>query len=173
MEGCFNMGKIVNTHGVKGEIKIYPYTDDLDKFEFFDYLYIEGFGKAKYLIESSRVHKNMVLLKFKGYDDINKITELLNKNVYIERKDSPDDGEGHYVVDLIGCEILDENGDLLGHLKDVLQNTAQDLYEIKKVSDGKIFYIPVVDEFVKQIDIKQKKITVHLIEGMMEWGFIS
>ena len=63
---------------------------------------------------------------------------------------------------------MDENGDLLGHLKDVLQNTAQDLYEIKKVSDGKIFYIPVVDEFVKQIDIKQKKITVHLIEGMME-----
>ncbi|HSN65523.1 MAG TPA: ribosome maturation factor RimM [Fusibacter sp.] len=168
MEGCFNMGKIVNTHGVRGEVKVYPYSDDLEKFEDFEYFYIEGEGKKKYEIESTRVHKNMVLVKFKGYEDINKVLNFLNKNVYMERKDVEDDSEGHYIVDLIGCEIFDDQGALIGHLKDVLQTSAQDLYEIKKASDGKMFYLPVVDEFVKNIDIKNKKITVHLIEGIME-----
>jgi len=168
MEGCFNMGKIVNTHGVRGEVKVYPYSDDLEKFEDFEYFYIEGEGKKKYEIESTRVHKNMVLVKFKGYEDINKVLNLLNKNVYMERKDVDDGGDGHYIVDLIGCEIYDDQGDFIGHLKDVLQTSAQDLYEIKKKSDGKMFYLPVVDEFVKNIDIKNRKITVHLIEGIME-----
>ena len=168
MEGCFNMGKIVNTHGVRGEVKVYPYSDDLEKFEDFEYFYIEGEGKKKYEIESTRVHKNMVLVKFKGYEDINKVLNFLNKNVYMERKDVEDDSEGHYIVDLIGCEIFDDQGALIGHLKDVLQTSAQDLYEIKKKSDGKMFYLPVVDEFVKNIDIKNRKIVVHLIEGIME-----
>jgi 16S rRNA processing protein RimM len=168
MEGCFNMGKIVNTHGVRGEVKVYPYSDDLEKFEDFEYFYIEGEGKKKYEIESTRVHKNMVLVKFKGYEDINKVLNFLNKNVYMERKDVEDDSEGHYIVDLIGCEIFDDQGAFVGHLKDVLQTSAQDLYEIKKASDGKMFYLPVVDAFVKNIDIKNKKIIVHLIEGIME-----
>lgn len=167
MEGCFNMGKIVNTHGVKGELKIYPYTDDLDKFEDFEYFYVEGDGKKKYLIESARVHKNMVLIRLKGYEDINKVLGFINKNIYMERSDVEDDSEGHYIVDLIGSEIYDDQGLLVGHLKDVLQNSAQDLYEIVKASDGQKFYLPVVDEFVKHIDIKNKKIIVHLIDGIM------
>jgi len=167
MEGCFNMGKIVNTHGVKGEIKLYPFSDDLDQFEDFEYFYLEGEGKSKFIIQSTRVHKNMVLVKFKGFDDINKVIELVGKNVYIERKDVPDDGEGHYIVDLIGCEIFDDQGEFVGHLEDVLQNSAQDLYVIRKVSDNQTFYLPVVDEFVKKIDIVNRKIIVHLIEGIM------
>lgn len=168
MEGCFNMGKIVNTHGVRGEMKLYPYTDDLDKFEEFEYLYVEGYGKKKFLIESTRVHKNMVLLTFEGYHDINKVLEFINKNIYIERSDADDGSEGHYIVDLVGCDIYDDQGEYLGKLMDVLQNTAQDLYEIKRAVDGKLFYLPVVDEFVKHIDIHAKKIVVHLIEGMIE-----
>ena len=167
MEGCFNMGKIVNTHGVKGEVKIYPYSDDLDKFDDFEYFYIEGEGKVKFKIESTRVHKNMVLLKFVGYDDINKVLGFMNKNVYIERKDVEDDGDGHYIVDLIGCEIFDDEGEFVGHLMDVLQNSAQDLYEIRRASDGKVFYLPVVDAFIKHIDINAKKIIVHLIDGII------
>lgn len=167
MENCFNIGKIVNTHGIKGEVKIYPYTDDIEKFADFDYLYIEGFGKVKYKLQSARAHKGMVLVKFSEYNDINQIAAFINKNVYIERQDAPDDGEGHYIVDLIGCEIYDESGEKLGVLKDVLQNSAQDLYEINRVQGG-VFLLPVVDEFVKKIDIKNKKIIVHLIEGMLE-----
>lgn len=167
MKATFNMGKIVNSHGVKGEVKIYPFTDDLYKFEDFEYLLIEGEGEKKFEVESSRVHKNMVLLKFKAFNDINEIIRFKEKNVYIYRDDAEDDGEGHYIVDLIGCTILDENGNKVGILEDVLQNTAQDLYVIKQTG-GKVFYLPVVDEFVKHIDIDKKEIVVHIIEGLIE-----
>lgn len=167
MKATFNMGKIVNSHGVKGEIKIYPFTDDLYKFEDFEYLLIEGEGEKKFEVESSRVHKNMVLLKFKAFNDINEIIRFKEKNIYIYRDDADDDGEGHYIVDLIGCAILDENGNKVGILEDVLQNTAQDLYVIKQTG-GKVFYLPVVDEFVKHIDIDKKEIVVHIIEGLIE-----
>ncbi|MBF4691707.1 ribosome maturation factor RimM [Fusibacter ferrireducens] len=167
MKATFNMGKIVNSHGIKGEVKIYPYTDDLYKFEEFKYLLIEGEGEQKFEVASSRVHKNMVLLKFKAFNDINEIMRFKEKNVYIYREDADDDGDGHYIVDLIGCSIVDDNHENIGILEDVLQNTAQDVYVIKQ-SNGNIFYLPVVDEFVKQIDINKREIVVHLIEGLIE-----
>lgn len=168
MKETFNMGKIVNSHGVKGEVRIYPFTDDLDKFEDFDYLLIEGEGDKKFEIESSRPHKNMVLLKFKEFNDINQILKFKDKNVYIYREDANDDGEGHYIVDLLGLEIYDDQGRFIGVLEDVLQNTAQDLYSIKRADNKKTFYLPVVDEFVKSIDMENKRIIVHLIEGMLD-----
>lgn len=168
MKQMFNMGKIANTHGVKGEIKIYPYTDDLTKFEDFDYLLIEGEGEKKFEVEFARVHKNMVLLKLKQFSDINEVLRFKEKNVYVYREDVEDDSEGHYIVDLIGCMIIDEAGRELGTLTDVLQNTAQDVYSVKAKDTGLIFYIPVVDEFVKEIDIEKKIIRVQLIEGLIE-----
>ncbi|GAU78777.1 ribosome maturation factor RimM [Fusibacter sp. 3D3] len=167
MKATFNMGKIVNSHGIKGEVRIYPYTDDLNKFEEFDYLLIEGEGEKKFEVESSRVHKNMVLLKFKAFNDINEITRFKEKNIYIYREDAKDDGEGHYIVDLIGCAILDEQRTEVGILEDVLQNTAQDLYVIKQ-PNGNRFYLPVVDDFVKRVDLDKREIIVHIIEGLIE-----
>lgn len=165
MEGFFNIGKIVGTHGVRGEVKIYPYTDDLDQFGEYAYLWVE---KEKIEIESTRVHKNMVLIKFKGFKDANAVMPIINKLVYIERDMKNDDGEGHYIVDLIGCHILSEAGEEIGVLKDVLQNTSQDIYLIKR-NDGKDdFMLPVVDAFVKKVDIENKCITVSLIEGLLE-----
>lgn len=165
MEGFFNIGKIVGTHGVRGEVKIYPYTDDLDQFGEYAYLWVE---KEKIEIESTRVHKNMVLIKFKGFKDANAVMPIINKLVYIERDMKNDDGNGHYIVDLIGCRILSEAGEEIGVLKDVLQNTSQDIYLIKR-NDGKgDFMLPVVDAFVKKVDIENKCITVSLIEGLLE-----
>lgn len=165
MKKSFNIGKIVNTHGVKGEVKIYPYTDDINKFVDFDHLYVE---EQKIQIDSVRIHKNMALVKFKGYSDMDQVLPLMNKNVFIDRDEVDDGGDGHYIVDLIGCKIFDEDGLLIGELVDVLQNTSQDLYQIKRADNGSDFYLPVVDEFVKDIDLESRKITVHLIEGLME-----
>jgi 16S rRNA processing protein RimM len=148
-------------------VKIYPYTDDPYKFEDFEYLLI-GDKADKHALESARVHKNMVLVKFAGLNTIEAVTPLMNQNVYIAREDVEDDGEGHYIVDLIGCEVYDQNDALIGILKDVLQNTAQDIYEIKRKDNGKMLYVPVVDAFVKAIDVDRKRIDVHLIEGMIE-----
>lgn len=165
MEKSFNIGKIVNTHGVKGEVKIYPYTDDVNKFVDFDHLYVED---QKIIIDTVRIHKNMALVKFKGYSNMDQVLPLMNKNVFIDRNEVDDGGDGHYIVDLIGCEIVDETGHLIGVLVDVLQNTSQDLYQIKRADNGTDFYLPVVDEFVKDIDLENRTIKVHLIEGLME-----
>lgn len=165
MKKSFNIGKIVNTHGIKGEVKVYPYTDDVKKFVDFDHLYVED---QKIQIETVRIHKNMALVKFKGYDTMDQVLPLMNKNVFIDRDEVDDGGDGHYIVDLIGCEIFDEEGLLIGLLIDVLQNTSQDLYQIRRIDKGADFYLPVVDEFVKNIDLDSRRITVHLIEGLME-----
>jgi len=168
MRKLFTMGKIVNTHGINGEVKIYPYTDDLNKFKNFEYLLIENEMDKKFELMTVRIHKNMVLAKFKNYNDINEVQALMNREIYIYRDEVSDDSDGHYIVDLLGSDIvLQENGEVVGKLKDVLQNTAQDIYEVERGS-GDIFYIPVVDEFIKKIDTKNKRITVKLIEGMME-----
>ncbi|MBE0450125.1 MAG: 16S rRNA processing protein RimM [Clostridia bacterium] len=165
MKKSFHIGKIVNTHGVKGEVKVYPYTDDVNKFVDFDHLYVED---QKIQIETVRIHKNMALVKFKGYDNMDLVLPLMNKNVFIDRDLVDDGGDGHYIVDLIGCEIFDESGIMIGVLVDVLQNTSQDLYQIRRSDNGEDFYLPVVDEFVKNIDLNTRRIIVRLIEGLME-----
>ncbi|MDK2867418.1 MAG: rRNA processing protein RimM [Clostridiales bacterium] len=168
MTETFSMGKIVNTHGVKGEIKIYPYTDDPLKIKALQYILIEGEGDARFTVTAIREHKGMFLLKLQGYDDIDEIMRFLQKEIYVYRKDveAIDDEDGHYIVDLIGCEIKTTEGNVIGVVNDVLQHTAQDLYEVKG-NDGALFYIPVVDAFVKEIDIAAKCIVVQMIEGLM------
>ncbi|MBS7527471.1 16S rRNA processing protein RimM [Fusibacter paucivorans] len=168
MTETFSMGKIVNTHGVKGEMKIYPYTDDPLKIKALQYILIEGEGETKHQVAAVREHKGMLLLKLQGYDDIAEIMRFMQKEIYVFRKDveAIDDEDGHYIVDLIGCEIKTTDGEVIGVVNDVLQHTAQDLYEVKG-HDGALFYIPVVDAFVKDIDVAGKCITVQMIEGLM------
>jgi 16S rRNA processing protein RimM len=165
MENLFNIGKIVNTHGIRGEVKIYPYSDELENFKRFKHLIVLG---SPIEIETARVHKGMVLVKFKGYEDANQVTALMNQLVFIERDIVGEPEEGHFIVDLIGSSIIDQNDVLVGHLVDVLQNTTQDLYEIKRVDGKGVFLLPVVDAFVKSIDISKKVIHVFLIEGIMD-----
>lgn len=166
MQNCFNLGKIVNTHGIKGEVKIYPYSDNLEKFKTYSYLIV---GDKRIDVQTVRVHKNMVLVKFEGYDDANAVQPLLNQMVFLERDQiETEEDEGHYIVDLIGCKIVDQTGNEIGLLKDVIQNRSQDLYEIVRRDNGKVFYLPVVDEFVLAIDVVNKVINVHIIEGIME-----
>lgn len=165
MQNCFNLGKIVNTHGIKGEVKIYPYSDNLEKFKTYTYLIV---GDKRIDVQTVRVHKNMVLVKFEGYEDANAVQPLLNQLVFLERDQVEDEEDGHYIVDLIGCQIVDQMGNEIGVLKDVIQNRSQDLYEIVRRDNGKVFYLPVVDEFVLAIDLVNKVIKVHIIEGIME-----
>ncbi len=115
-------------------------------------------------VASARVHKNMALVLFEGIDTIEKGEYLLGKEVSVSRSEV-DDGEGHFIVDLLGLKALDEEGQKLGTIVDVLQNGAQDLYEIKEDS-GKTFYVPVVDEFVKDINVEEGFVALHLIEGL-------
>lgn len=172
------IGKMVSHHGVRGEIKIYPFTDRAEKFLSFPHLYIrisshseniagrEESALQRLPIVQCRLHKNMVLVKYEGFDTIEKGISLPGHEVLIEREYADDGEEGHFIVDLIGLRVLGMEGEEYGVLADVIQNTAQDLYEIRK-PDGSTFLVPVVDEFVKEIRPEEGYVRLSLIEGLM------
>lgn len=165
----FTVGKIVNTHGLKGELKIQYYTEVPEDFDAFDYLIIEGEGEKKFEIESNRFVKNTVLVQFKDFTDINQVEKFKNREIYYLRADYDDLEEGQfYVVDLIGLKVVDRTKGEVGILTDVLKNTAQDIYVIKKNDGSGVFYMPAVPAFLEKIDIEAGHIYVTLIEGLME-----
>lgn len=165
-ETYFKVGQIVNTHGLRGEVKVYPYTEEKEVYEAYEELLIEDMAEPLE-IESIRYVKNMVLVKFAGLDDINVIEHLVQKNVFVPRDiyELPDE-DTFFVVDLIGLEVVDEIHGPLGVLADILQNTAQDIYVVRRPL-GEDILIPAVKAFVKKVDMEEKRITVTLIEGMI------
>ena len=159
------IGKIVNTVGLKGEVKVYNYSDSIEIYETIESIYVED---RLTVIENVRAQKNMVILKLEGADDRNAAEALRGKELYIPEDDLPELPEGQYYVrDLIGMSVTEEDGNLLGHVTDVLQNTAQDIFEVES-ENGKKLLIPKVDQFVLDIDAEKREITVRLIEGMLD-----
>lgn len=159
------IGKIVNTVGLKGEVKVYNYSDSIEIYETIESIYVED---RLTVIENVRAQKNMVILKLEGADDRNAAEALRGKELYITEDDLPELPEGQYYVrDLIGMSVTEEDGNLLGHVTDVLQNTAQDIFEVESENGNKLL-IPKVDQFVLDIDAEKREITVRLIEGMLD-----
>lgn len=161
----FKLGQIVNAVGLKGESKVYPYTDYKERFEELDCLYIED---TVYEIEKVRYMGEMAIVKFKGISDRNAAEALKGKYLYVDRKNARQLEEDEYFIpDLIGMEVAAEDGKVLGVLSDVIQGTAQDVYEVQ-LPDGKKFLVPAVGEFILNVDPLSRRITVRLIEGMMD-----
>ncbi len=161
----FKLGQIVNAVGLKGENKVYPYTDYKERFEELDQLFIED---KVYEIDRVRYQGNLAIVKFKGVDDRNAAEALKGKYLYIDRENArPLEEDEYFVPDLVGLKVCSPEGEVYGTLKDVIQNTAQDVYEVQK-EDGGVFMIPAVKQFIKNVDIPGGVITVELIEGMLE-----
>lgn len=159
------IGKIVNVVGLKGELKVYCYTDKKEQFEELDQIWLQD---KKYPVQKARYQGNVVILKLQGIDDRNQAEAQRNKGVYIEEADLAQLPEGtYYVRDLIGSTVIDEDGTLLGQLSDVIQNSAQDLYEVN-TKEKKSILIPAVKEFILDIDMQEKIIQVKLPEGLLE-----
>lgn len=157
------VGKIVSAVGIKGEVKVYPYTDYPERFE-----ELEGvFAQEEWLeIDRVRYQKNMVIIKFAGTDDRNAAEALRDRYLTIDKKDLRQLGEDEYFIfDLIGLKAQKEDGTLLGTVSDVIQNTAQDLYEITAQS-GQKYLVPAVKEFVTDIDINHGIMKIKPIEGL-------
>lgn len=155
-------GEIVNTHGIRGEVKINPWCDSPDFLLDFDEFYIDGKAVK---VSSARVHKNCVLASLKGVTDINGAMALRGKIISVN-KDVVELDEGQYFIsDLIGLEVFDtETESVAGKVVDVLNLPANDAYVVR---DGALEYmIPVVKEFVLNVDLESKRITVKLIPGM-------
>lgn len=161
----FKLGQIVNAVGLKGESKVYPYTDYKERFEELDSLYIED---SLYKIEKVRYMGEMAIVKFEGVSDRNKAEALKGKYLYVDRENARElDEDEYFIPDLIGIRVIDENGAELGTLSDVIQNSSQDVYEIQ-MPEGKKFMVPAVGEFILDINMDSRIMTVRLIEGMID-----
>lgn len=160
------IGRIVNAVALRGEVKVYNYSGYKERYEELDRIIVEG--KA-YEIEKVRYQQQMVILKLAGVNDRNAAEAMKNKDVFITEEDLQELPEDtFYIRDLIGLEVLDvETGEAIGSLKDVLQPSNQDVYVVKR-PEGSDVLIPAVSEFVKEVNVKEGFVKVHLIEGMIE-----
>lgn len=156
-------GKIVNTHGLKGEVKVYSYTDNEKKILKLKKVYIRG---KEYKVESMRLQKQMFLMKLQGVDDIDQTKFLMNEMCFreVEKNESNDD-EGYFIKDLVGIEVIDESGNTIGTLKEVFRTGANDVYEVVD-KNNKSIYLPAIKKVIKSIDISSRKMTVELMEGL-------
>ncbi len=154
------IGQIVNTHGIKGEVKLNPWTDDL-----YDLLDLDVFYKkdgSALAVESSRVHKNTVLIQFREITDMAQAEKLRGTTLYTEKVPLP---EGrYYIKDLIGLTAMDEHG-IVGTLSDVFNTGANDVYEIR-TEDGRRLYLPVIEGVIGDVDLEEKTIYVSIPEGL-------
>lgn len=164
------IGKIVNAVGLKGEVKVYNYSDRRERYEELDRIIV---GNKEYSIENVRYQNAMVILKLEGVDDRDGSEALKGKDVYITEEDLvelPEDT--YYLRDIIGLDILDfESGEKIGTLADVIQNAAQDIYRIALAEateeGGKEALVPVVSQFVKEVNLEEGYIRIKFIEGMI------
>lgn len=168
MKERLEVGQIVNTFGIKGFVKIYPYVDDITRFEDLKKVYVKSKKQEQKLeIEEIKYQKNMVLAKFKGIETVEQAETLRNSYLEIDRKDAIPLSEGQYfIADLLGLEVFQDTGEKLGILDDIFNNGSTDIYVVKNEL-GKQFLLPYIDEVVKQIDLKNEKIIVHLIDGLI------
>lgn len=159
------IGQVVNVVGLKGELKVYHYSDYKERFEELTKLYL---GNTLYQISGVRYMKDMVILKLAGIEGRTEAEKLKEEDVYIDKADVralPEDT--YHIFDMIGLSVVDENGAALGTLCDVIKRSSQDLYEVEAENKSR-FLIPAVEEFIIKIDMDSRTMTVKLIEGLME-----
>ena len=161
----YKIGKIVNAVGLKGEVKVYNYSDYKERFAEIETVFVED---KIYTILNTRYMKDVAILKLEGVDDRNGAEALKDKDLYIPEemlRVLPEDT--YYIKDLVGIKVIDTNGEYLGILSEVYQNRAQDLYEIELENKKKIL-LPAVEEFVLDINMKERTMKVQLIDGLLD-----
>lgn len=159
-------GKIVTTHGIKGEIKIMPYTDYPELLCEFDRLFL-GKNHEEINVERSRVFKNMVIAKLEGYDTPEAAEKLRNKILYMHRDDLELDEDTYFIQDLIGIEVSDaDSGFVYGKITDVMQTGANDVYVVQ--GKDREYLIPAIPEVVITTDIDENTMTIRPLEGLFE-----
>lgn len=168
MDNLLEIGQIVNSYGIKGFLKVVPFTDNVKRFDDLKTIYIEKNKKLSEMeIEEVKYHKNLVLLKLKGIDDINDTLEFKNCYIKIDRKDAVELPEDTYfIVDLIDMDVTTDEGENLGKIVDVFPTGSNDVYVVKDEL-GKQVLLPAIGDVIKSVDVKNKKMVVHLIEGLI------
>ena len=167
MQKRLEIGQIVNTFGIKGEVKVVPFTDDINRFDDLEKVYVKTKKESKlYKVENVRYHKNMVLLKFEGINNPEDAELLKNSFLEVDREDAIPLEEGTYfIVDLIVLDVYTDNGKLLGKVEDIYNTGANDIYVVKDEL-GKQILLPGIDDVIKEVKLEDR-IIVHLIPGLI------
>lgn len=161
------VGKIVNTHGLRGEVKVVPWTDYPEVFEDIETVYIKKKSDFERLdIAGIKYQKNNLIIRFAQLKDINEAEKYKNRVLYAERASLGELPEGvYYIADLIGLDVVKEDGEKVGVISDVFNTGSNDIYEVKREGQKNLL-LPVIDDVVLNIDIENKKVTVRMMEGL-------
>ena len=177
MDDVLQVGIITSTHGVRGEVKVFPTTDDTKRFKRLKKVLLDtGKEMLPLQLEHVKFFKNMVILKFEGLDNVDDVVKYRQKSLYVERKDAVKlQKDEYFIADLIDIEVFTEDGTHLGTLTDVITTGANDVYAVKLAESslagenaGKEILIPAIRQCVLDVDTEEKKMTVHLLEGLLD-----
>ena len=163
MQDKLEVGKIVNTFGIKGEVKVNLYTEDISNFKTNNKVYVND---KEMQVENSRLQKNMLILKLKGIDNMNDAEDLRGSIIKVDRSKNELPEGTYYIADLIGLDVYTEDGSLLGKVIDIYNTGANDIYTVK-TQDGKEVLLPAIKDVIKQVDIQNGKIIVHILKGLI------
>lgn len=168
MDDYLRVGVISSTHGIRGEVKVFPTTDDTQRFKELKQVFLDT-GK-EYIpleLEGVKFFKQMAILKFKGIDNINDIEKYRGKDLLIKRDMAVKlQADEYFIYDLIDSEVVTDEGARLGVLTEILKTAANDVYVVR-TEEGKEVLLPAIKECILDVDLDQKKITVHVMKGLI------
>lgn len=169
MEDLLRVGVITSTHGIRGEVKVFPTTDDPQRFKKLKHCIIQTKREPIELeVQSVKFFKQFVILKFKNYDNINDIEQFVKKDLMVTRENAVKCEPGEYFIcDLIGLDVITDTGEHLGKLTEVLETGANNVYEVT-TKDHKTILIPVIDQCILAHDLQAGTVTVHLLDGLLD-----
>ena len=168
MEQMLRVGVITSTHGVRAEVKVFPTTDDAKRFKTLKKVILDGREPLELSIEQVKFFKNMVILKFKGYDNINDVETWRQRDLLITRDQAVELKEDEYfITDLIGLTVVNEEEAVLGRVKDVLETGANDVYVVE-LTGGKELLLPAIKDCILNVDLEGGRMKVHVLDGLMD-----
>lgn len=166
MEDVFQVGVISTIHGIAGEVKVFPTTDDMNRFKKLKEVILDTGKETQLLhIQQVRFFKNMVIVKFKEFQSINDVERLRGKSLYVTRENAVKlQKDEYFIADMIGIQVVSDEGEDLGILQDVMQTGANDVYVVEK--DGEELLIPAIKDCILSVNVEEGKMEVHLLPGL-------
>ena len=171
MEEFLRVGVIMSTHGIKGEVKVYPTTDDAERFLALkekEVLLDTGREMLPLVIENVRFFKNLVILKFQGIDNINDIEKYRGRDLLVTRENAVPLEEGEFFIcDIIGSTVYEEDGSVFGTLRDVMETGANDVFVVE-TGDGREVLLPYIDDCIREVNVEEKRIVAYIMPGLTD-----
>lgn len=171
MEEFLRVGVITSTHGIKGEVKVYPTTDDAERFLALkekEVLLDTGREMLPLVIENVRFFKNLVILKFQGIDNINDIEKYRGRDLLVTRENAVPLEEGEFFIcDIIGSMVYEEDGSVFGTLRDVMETGANNVFVVE-TGDGREVLLPYIDDCIREVNVEEKRIVAYIMPGLTD-----